>query len=123
MARHPIRTLPDLLEAELIDLDYVHWNWINWGIWLTEAGLDPARANTLLRTNSYMALLDAARAGLGLALGWGPMMDQDLASGALIRPLPTSVRPAYGYYLLVRDTAEESAHRLARHLKTATLIT
>ncbi|MEL7259179.1 MAG: LysR substrate-binding domain-containing protein, partial [Pseudomonadota bacterium] len=121
MARHPIRTLPDLLEAELIDLDYIHWNWINWGIWLTEAGLDPARARTLLRTNSYMALLDAARAGLGVALGWGPLMDQDLASGRLIRPLPTSARPAYGYYLLVRDTSDESAQRLARHLKTANL--
>lgn len=123
MARHPIRTLPDLLEAELIDLDYIHWNWINWGIWLTEAGLDPARARTLLRTNSYMALLDAARAGLGVALGWGPLMDQDLASGRLIRPLPTSARPAYGYYLLVRDTSDESAQRLARHLKTANLKT
>ncbi|WP_338548753.1 LysR substrate-binding domain-containing protein [Roseovarius phycicola] len=123
MARHPIRALPDLLEAELIDLDYIHWNWINWGIWLTEAGLDPARARTLLRTNSYMALLDAARMGLGVALGWGPMMDQDLAKGTLIRPLPTSVRPAYGYYLLVRDTSDESADRLARHLKTVTLIT
>lgn len=122
LARHPIRDLPDLLEVELIDLDYIHWNWINWGIWLTEARLDPARARTLLRTNSYMALLDAARAGLGVTLGWGPLMERDLASRALVRPLQNSVTPPYGYYLLVRDGAENGAQKLARHLKTVTLL-
>ncbi|WP_317057424.1 LysR substrate-binding domain-containing protein [Roseovarius rhodophyticola] len=122
LARYPMRDPSDLLEAELIDLDYIRWNWINWGIWLTEAGFDPARARVLLRTNSYMALLDAARAGLGVALGWGPLMDQDLADGLLIRPLHISVRPDYGYYLLVRDNSGDSPHKLARHLKSATLI-
>lgn len=121
LTRHPIRDLADLLEAELIDLDYSHWNWINWGIWLTDAGLDPVRASTLIRTNSYMALLDAARAGLGVALGWGPLMDKDLRAGTLIRPLKAKINPPYGYYLLLRQSADETAKSLADHLKFDTI--
>ncbi len=120
LGRHPIRDLSDLVEAELIDLDYVHWNWMNWGIWLTEMGLDPARARTLMRTNSYMALVDAARMGLGVALGWGQMLEEDLKNGTLLRPIPHSVTPPYGYYVLLREGAEDGAQMLARHLKTAT---
>ncbi|KZY38415.1 hypothetical protein A3731_14145, partial [Roseovarius sp. HI0049] len=52
LERHPIATPDDLLSAELIDLDYIHWNWMNWSIWLTETGVDPASARILMRTNS-----------------------------------------------------------------------
>lgn len=116
LERREIAAPEDLLGADLIDLDYIHWNWINWGIWLTEAGLDPARAQILIRTNSYMAQLDAARAGLGVALGWRHLLDDDLTTGALVRPVPDSVDTSYGYYVLLREGADEAAHRLAQHL-------
>lgn len=116
LARHPIAAPQDLLTADLIDLDYVHWNWMNWGIWLTEAGIDPSRARILIRTNAYMAQLDAARAGMGVALGWGNLVDEDLARGVLVRPFEQSIDTSYGYYVLLRQGAGETAHTLAQHL-------
>ncbi|MEQ8896873.1 MAG: LysR substrate-binding domain-containing protein [Roseovarius sp.] len=117
---HPIATPQDLLKAELIDLDYIHWNWMNWGIWLTETGVDPSPARILMRTNSYTALLDAAKAGMGVALGWGNLVDGALDSGALVRPVAETVDTANGYYVLLRQGAGEDAHRLAQHLYRST---
>ncbi|MEO1139202.1 MAG: LysR substrate-binding domain-containing protein [Pseudomonadota bacterium] len=112
----PICTTEDLLTASLIDLDYIHWNWMNWGIWLTETGHDPSRASILMRTNSYMTLLDAARAGLGVALGWSELLHDDLRTGRLVRPLPDEVTTPFGYYIALRDGADDTAKALARHL-------
>lgn len=116
--RHPIQSREDLLTADLIDLDYMHWNWLNWGIWFTEVGLDPSQARTVLRTNSYITQLDAARAGLGVALGWRHLLDDDLAQGRLIKPVPDTIGTEYGYFLLIRDDADDSAIDLSRHLLT-----
>jgi len=116
LERHPIATPDDLLSAELIDLDYIHWNWMNWSIWLTETGVDPASARILMRTNSYTALLDAAKAGMGVALGWGNLVDGALERGELVRPVAETVDTANGYYVLLRQGAGEDAHRLAQHL-------
>jgi DNA-binding transcriptional LysR family regulator len=100
--RCPIRTAEDVLKADLIDLDYVHWNWANWNIWLTERNLDVAKARTLIRTNSYTAQIDAARAGLGVALGWAQLLDADFATGRLVRPIGDHVSSQFGYYILLR---------------------
>ena len=116
LRRFPIAQAEDLLTTDLIDLDYIHWNWMNWGIWLTEAGLDPARSRILLRTNSYMALLDAARAGMGVALGWHHLVSDSLRDGSLVQPIPLSIGTAYGYYVLLRQGAGEEAHKLAQHI-------
>ncbi|KRS11564.1 hypothetical protein XM53_14890 [Roseovarius atlanticus] len=116
LARTPLQTPEDLLSAPLIDLDYTHWNWMNWGIWLTEAGLDPTRATTLMRTNSYMAQLDAARAGLGVALAWEGQLAEDLTTRRLVRPIDHAVTTPFGYYLILRDGAEPAARQLAQSL-------
>lgn len=102
LRRHPIETPEDLLTADLIDLDYQHWNWINWGIWLTETGLDPTKARRSFQSNSYHAGIDAARAGWGVALGWKHFVDTDVARGALVRPLEDIVATEFGYALFQR---------------------
>lgn len=92
---------------------------MNWGIWLTEAGLDPTRATTLMRTNSYLAQLDAARAGLGVALAWEGQLADDLETGRLVRPLDRAVTTPFGYHLILRDTSDPATRELARHLLDA----
>ncbi|MEM6375112.1 MAG: LysR substrate-binding domain-containing protein [Pseudomonadota bacterium] len=116
LIRYSIRSLQDLLSADLIDLDYLHWNWLNWGIWLTEAGLDPARARLPLRTNSYVTQLDAARAGLGVALGWRHLVDRDLETGQLVQPVPETVCTDFGYFLLCRQGLDGNAQKLVQYL-------
>jgi len=104
----------DLLGRVLIDLDDDHWNWINWRVWLTEQKVDlpqtPSRDGTgtgpaglrRLVINSYPLIVQAARDGLGVALGWRHLVDAPLAAGALVRPLEQTVRTKLGYYLLIR---------------------
>ena len=112
----PITRAQDLVNADLIDLDYIHWNWINWSIWFTEAKLEQSPARVLIRTNSYAAQLDAARAGLGVALAWGHLLEDDLRDGTLIRPIPESVATKYGYYVLFREGADDTAHDISQRL-------
>ena len=57
-----------------------------------------------------------ARAGFGVALGWGHLVDKELARGDLIRPFEHSIDTSYGYYVLLRQGADEAAHGLAQHL-------
>ncbi|MEL7014312.1 MAG: LysR substrate-binding domain-containing protein [Pseudomonadota bacterium] len=114
--RHAIHSAQDLLKADLIDLDYLHWNWLNWGIWFAEAGMEPMQARIALRTNSYVTQVDAARAGLGVALGWRHLVDDDLRTGTLVRPLTDAIQTGFGYFLLLRHGASDSALDVARHL-------
>lgn len=103
---------PDLLHAQLLDLDYQRWNWMNWGIWLTEQGIDPEGARRTIQSNSYGALIDAARMGIGVALGWRDFVADDLERGTLVRPMTESVSTRFGYYLAMRHEANESARML-----------
>lgn len=114
--RHPIVDAQGLGSADLIDLDYTHWDWINWSIWFTEAGLKQPQQRAILRTNSYAAQIDAAREGLGVALGWNELLENSLQSGELIRPVPDSVFPKFGYYILNRKEADQAAHDVSNSL-------
>lgn len=116
LARCPVSTPADLLTADLIDLDYKHWNWMNWGIWLTETGVDPREANIVMCTDSYPTQIAAARAGLGVALGWRHVVEADLRAGTLVQPMRECVETRHGYYVLLRQGAEERAHLLAKFL-------
>ena len=113
---HPFTSVQGLLSADLIDLDYIHWNWINWNIWFTEAGLKQRQARIVFRTNSYAAQLDAARKGLGVALGWNHLLEDSLQNGELVRPVPDSVFPKYGYYILCREEAGATARDVSKSL-------
>lgn len=89
----------DLARADLIDLEYEHWHWMNWAIWLTERNLPLPAAPRALRIGNYPALIEAARRGQGIALGWRHLVDEYLADGSLVRPVDGSVKTRYGYYV------------------------
>ena len=93
-------TLASLSSAALIDQEYEHWNWMNWGIWLTEMGLQRPTRREAFRSNSYPLLIEAARRGQGIALGWRYLVDEDLISGALVCPLRESLKTRFAYHLV-----------------------
>lgn len=113
LAQHGFETAADLLALDLIDLDYQHWNWMNWGIWLTECGLEPSETRRVYQSNSYPAVVDAARAGWGVALAWDQFLDEDLAGGRLQRLGRQEVTTRFGYYVAIRDGAGEEAQAFA----------
>jgi len=95
----PLASSADLAAAALIDLEDDNWTWINWRIWLTDHGVSLPAAHRALTIGSYPLVLEAARRGLGVALAWEHLIEEDLARGTLVRPLPAEVRTRFGYHL------------------------
>ncbi len=96
-------SLSSLADETLLELEDSHWNWMNWRTWLSKKEVHLPAHHHGLRMNNYPLLIEAAKNGQGIALGWRYLVDSDLASGLLVRPLNSSVRTAYGYYLVWSD--------------------
>ena len=97
MDKPDVAQLPN---CDLLDLEYEHWHWMNWTIWLTESGLPMPSRRRKITSNNYPSLIDAAKNGLGFALGWEHLHDEDLKSGSLVAPFQDSVKTRYGYHLV-----------------------
>jgi DNA-binding transcriptional LysR family regulator len=94
----------DLVCHNLLHHGDDQWNWINWRGWLSLNGVDHQAGERRYEVNSYPLLIEAARRGQGIALGWGTLVDNDLAAGRLIKPLDLEVATGHDYYLAWRDT-------------------
>ncbi|MFD1158591.1 LysR substrate-binding domain-containing protein [Roseovarius aestuarii] len=96
--------LTSLPDHALIDVDNVHAEWLNWKSWMAHLGFDPDQVAPSTYVNTYPLGIQAAVDGLGVALGWGHLVDRHLQSGTLVRPLESvQVRTNSGYYLLRRE--------------------
>lgn len=87
---------------ELEDCALLRNPWLPWEPWLHAAGVafrEPARG--IVITDSAV-LLDAAAAGLGVALARRVLVEQDLRSGRLVRLFELTVTDPYRYYLVWR---------------------
>ena len=103
LAANPqIATADGLAATQLIDLEDDRWDWMNWRMWLTECfGADPSNARRI-QINSYPLVIEAAKNGLGVALGWRYLINDPLRAGALVRPMETSLKTGLGYNLMTR---------------------
>ncbi len=86
---------------DLIEVSSSHREWMNWRTWLQHAGHDVSELHQASFFNTYPLSVHAAVDGLGIALGWGHLVDPLLQQGKLVRPLGAAkVRTDHGYYLL-----------------------
>jgi len=105
--RAEFTAITDLLGQSLIEVTNNHTEWLNWKTWLAAKGADPGKVRHSTFVNTYPLAIQAAVDGLGIALGWGHLVDHHLQSGALVRPLGGEhVRTNAGYYLLRRQRAD-----------------
>ncbi|MCY3982878.1 MAG: LysR substrate-binding domain-containing protein [Roseovarius sp.] len=103
----PIDGLEDLISHAMIEVSNNHTEWLNWRTWLARKGIDPETVIHSTYVNTYPLAIQAAADGLGIALGWGHLVDRHISSGALVRPFGGEhVRTDSGYYLLRRQGAE-----------------
>lgn len=104
---HPaLAAVPDLPRHALIEVNNNHTEWLNWKTWLHQKQVDPKSVRHSTFVNTYPLAIQAALDGLGIALGWGHLVDRHLQSGALVRPLRHEhVRTNSGYFLLRREGA------------------
>ncbi|MFK8251837.1 LysR substrate-binding domain-containing protein [Ancylobacter terrae] len=102
-AARPIQTVADLLKTTLLHVDEPNTSDADWGVWFRAVGLGHGAPPGGLRFNNYPLLVQAAVNGQGVALGWGHLVDDLLASGALVRCLPTTLRLSSAFYLVNAD--------------------
>lgn len=71
--------------GDLIGQDVPDRSWFTWQDWFERAGLPATRIQPRLRCSHYAEALQAARAGHGIALGWGELVRQQIEDGVLVR--------------------------------------
>jgi putative choline sulfate-utilization transcription factor len=91
----------------LLDLDGPEpARWLRWRDWFHAMRLPPRRAREpAVHLNTYPLVVEAAMLGQGAALGWQPLVDRHLASGALVAMATEAVVTERGYALLESPAA------------------
>ena len=87
----------------------------DWAAWLEAAALSAPDMQKAVRVDTIQMAIEAAVEGLGVALGRRPLVDNELATGALVAAHPTSVQGATSYWLVGRpETFQRPAARQFR---------
>ncbi|ARS47015.1 LysR family transcriptional regulator [Ectopseudomonas mendocina DLHK] len=102
--REPVDSAALLARLPLLHLrPEARANWFAWdGVFRALGIAEPPSAGAL-RFDNYTLLIQAAIAGQGVAIGWRYLVDELLAQGLLVRMLDTSIRSAYGYYVVMPE--------------------
>lgn len=79
-----------------------------WDLWAKRAGLEAAVPLPSSSFEHFLMLAQAAAAGAGIALIPRFLIEPELASGALVSPLPVSLRSEEAYYLVAPLYAPKS---------------
>lgn len=99
----------DLLNETLLILDDDHPDWMGWGEWLYRFGIELDSPRRSVMVNSYPALLQAAIAGQGVALGWRHLVDEFLAAGTLVALMDAPSEDVGVFHLrLIHPVPEDS---------------
>ena len=98
-------TLP-MAPARIAELRLLHLRgtaarrWFGWADWFAAHGVarDPLRQELVL--DNAQLLLQATLLGQGVSIGWVPLIDDLVASGALVRLTPAPLRSRRGYFVV-----------------------
>ncbi|WP_413657482.1 LysR substrate-binding domain-containing protein [Paraburkholderia phenoliruptrix] len=94
-------SLHDVASAALIESDITSEGWMGCDAWFRAVGFTPVRLNYALRCTLYTDAIDAARRGLGIALGWGRLVSGFIAAGELVRLPVASYATSDSYYVVI----------------------
>lgn len=92
--------------CDLIAQDVPDRSWYSWSDWFERAGLPAKTTQATLRFSNFAEALQAAKAGHGVALGWGALVDQSLSEGSLVRWGDAAIT-AEGRYNIVVPTRKK----------------
>ncbi|MFJ6328297.1 MULTISPECIES: LysR substrate-binding domain-containing protein [unclassified Rhizobium] len=105
---HSISDLPSLGKAPLLQLANYTSPLMDWQLWL-----DHDSAPVVRRLTTYAMVLEAARFGHGVALGWHPYVRGFIETGELVR-LPFKERTSSYREFLVIDPAKSRRYSVER---------
>ena len=113
LARHGKRRGLDLSKVPLLQ---VSTTTEDWAAWLDAAGLTGIDLSAGLSFDTAHMAVDAAAAGLGVAMGRRPLFDRDLATGRLVEAATPTLSATTGYWLVQAPEAESRPE--VRHFAT-----
>lgn len=103
----PIRVPDDLHHHTLL---HVSPQLKDWSRWFTALGVSNPELVGGPIFDLWGSAIQASINGLGIALGHSPLVDDDIAAGLLVRPLPVkSVPDDNAFYFVYRKAFEQSA--------------
>src|SRR5262249_46039048 len=79
-----------------------------WRVWLQDAGITDIDCDRGLQINDSSAVVRAAIAGNGVALGRTTLVARDLTEGRLVRPFGNALECELAYYLIHRPGADDN---------------
>lgn len=112
LAANPLRRRDDLRKAILIQVESPPRN-RDWGLWLKDAGLAEFQPKSWQTYANSTHALEAAAAGLGVAMGHTPFVVDSLSSGLLVKPFDFQRRDDDGDYFLVHRRGREIPRRIS----------
>ena len=90
----------------VLDYPLLHFNDDSaWRLWLKAMGVEISADLPGMIFEDANVELQATLQGQGVAMGFLPLVEDELAAGRLLQPWPESVAPAGSYYLLYRQSA------------------
>jgi LysR family glycine cleavage system transcriptional activator len=112
---HALQEVGDLRDVVLIQVDNPPRN-RDWKLWLAAAGAPGLQPKAWQSYATSTHALEAATAGLGVAIGHTPFVVDSLASARLVKPFDCEFRDQDGDYFLVfkRQTSEPQRIKLFR---------
>jgi LysR family transcriptional regulator, glycine cleavage system transcriptional activator len=103
IARGPALASPgDLGRHRLLRTSFYFRYRDDWQPWLAAAGLNLPRDQQEMAFDLHYSALEAARLGLGVAIGRTPLVSDDLRSGRLVAPFDGWIKSQQNYYLAAR---------------------
>lgn len=93
------KSFPD--GVDLIANNIPDRSWFTWNDWFVRAGISTENHTPSLLLGHYTEVIDAARAGHGVALGWGVLVNSLLNQGSLVRLMEASVQAEGRYNVVV----------------------
>jgi len=103
--RGPFRDANDILDYPLI---YATDSYDEWQRWFASAGIRPPQRQPGTRYSDQQALQQAAIEGQGVALARSLLVESDLSSGRLVRPIDISIRSQLSYYFVCPRGKQDS---------------
>jgi len=97
----PFERVEELLDVPLIHLESERdGRWFTWSSWFAQAGVPYRPTASSLSFNTYTLVMQAVQAEQGVALGWHGLVDDLLASGAVVEACDATLGSSRGYWLL-----------------------
>ena len=103
LKKHSLSEPKDLLDLSLLHADIPE----DWSAWLHFAGVKAPDALRGPRFADDTAILQAALASQGIALGRGLLIENDLETGRLVAPFPMKLKTSFSYWFVSPDESNK----------------